>query len=110
MIGVIALLLGLLLGLIFQPEIPLWVQPYLPIALIAALDAVVGGGRAAIERRFSDKIFVVSFSANVFIASGMVFLGDQLGIGSQLSTGVLVVLAMRIFVNASAIRRLIFKA
>jgi small basic protein len=40
----------------------------------------------------------------------MVFLGDQLGIGSQLSTGVLIVLAMRIFVNASAIRRLIFKA
>jgi small basic protein len=110
MIGIIALLIGLFAGLLIQPDIPLWIQPYLPIALIAALDAVVGAGRAALEKRFSDRIFVISFASNTSLAAAMVFLGDQLGIGSQLSTGVLIVLAMRIFVNASAIRRLIFKA
>ena len=110
MIGIIALLVGLFAGLLIQPDIPLWIQPYLPIALIAALDAVVGAGRAALEKRFSDRIFVISFASNTSLAAVMVFLGDQLGIGSQLSTGVLIVLAMRIFVNASAIRRLIFKA
>jgi small basic protein len=110
MIGIIALLIGLFAGLLIQPDIPLWIQPYLPIALIAALDAVVGAGRAALEKRFSDRIFVISFASNTSLAAVMVFLGDQLGIGSQLSTGVLIVLAMRIFVNASAIRRLIFKA
>lgn len=110
MIGIVALLIGLFAGLLIQPDIPLWIQPYLPIALIAALDAVVGAGRAALEKRFSDRIFVISFASNTSLAAAMVFLGDQLGIGSQLSTGVLIVLAMRIFVNASAIRRLIFKA
>ena len=110
MIGIIALLIGLFAGLLIQPDIPLWIQPYLPIALIAALDDVVGAGRAALEKRFSDRIFVISFASNTLLAAAMVFLGDQLGIGSQLSTGVLIVLAMRIFVNASAIRRLIFKA
>ena len=110
MIGIIALLIGLFAGLLIQPDIPLWIQPYLPIALIAALDAVVGAGRAALEKRFSYRIFVISFASNTLLAAAMVFLGDQLGICSQLSTGVLIVLAMRIFVNASAIRRLIFKA
>lgn len=110
MIGAVALIIGLVVGLLVQPDIPLWIQPYLPIALVAALDAVVGAGRAALEKRFSDRIFVISFLSNTTLAAFMVFLGDQLGIGSQLSTGVLIVLAMRIFVNASAIRRLVLKA
>lgn len=32
-------------------------------------------------------------------------LGNQLGVGSQLSTGVVVVLGLRIFSNVAAIRR-----
>jgi small basic protein len=40
----------------------------------------------------------------------LVFLGDQLGVGSQLSTAVLVVLGIRIFSNAAAIRRKLFQA
>ena len=59
---------------------------------------------------FDDRVFVVSFLSNVVVAALMVFLGDQLGVGAQLSTGVVVVLAMRIFANAAAIRRQLFKA
>ena len=44
------------------------------------------------------------------IAAFMVYLGDQLGVGSQLSTGVVVVPGIRIFANAAAIRRRIFHA
>ena len=55
-------------------------------------------------------MFVVSFISNVIIAAFMVYLGDQLGVGSQLSTGVVVVLGIRIFANAAAIRRRIFHA
>jgi len=102
MIPVIGLLVGLGLGL--------WLQPYLPIAIVAALDAVVGALRALGERRFNDRVFVISFISNVIIASAMVFVGDQLGVGSQLSTGVIVVLGIRIFANAAAIRRRIFHA
>jgi small basic protein len=46
----------------------------------------------------------------VVVAAFIVFLGDQLGVGAQLSTGVVVVLAARIFSNLAAIRRHIFKA
>jgi small basic protein len=62
------------------------------------------------EKRFDDRIFVVSFLSNVVIAAFLVFLGDQLGVGAQMSTGVVVVLAMRIFANAAAIRRILFRA
>jgi small basic protein len=52
----------------------------------------------------------VSFLGNVTVACALVWLGDQLGVGAQMSTGVVVVLAMRIFANAAAIRRMVFKA
>ncbi len=110
MIPVVGLLFGIGLGLYLQPDVPLWLQPYLPIAIIAALDAVVGGARALGERRFEDRVFVISFVSNVLIAATIVYLGDQLGVGSQLSTGVIVVLGIRIFANAAAIRRKIFHA
>lgn len=59
---------------------------------------------------FDDKVFVVSFVSNVLIAGLIVYLGDQLGVGGQLSTGVIVVLGIRIFSNVAAIRRHLFHA
>ena len=110
MIAVIGLLVGIALGLLWHPIVPVWAEPYLPIAIVAALDAVFGGFRALVERRFDERIFVVSFLSNVVIAAFLVFVGDQLGVGAQISTGVVVVLAMRIFANAAAIRRVLFRA
>jgi small basic protein len=109
-IALIGLVVGIVLGLVLQPEVPLWLQPYLPIAVVAALDAVFGAFRALLSGRFNDRIFVISFLSNIFVAGLLVFLGDQLGVGAQMSTGVVVVLAMRIFANAAAIRRQLFKA
>ena len=77
---------------------------------MAALDAVFGGVRALLDGIFDDKVFVVSFLSNVFVAAVIVYLGDQLGVGSQLSTGVVVVLGIRIFSNVAAIRRHLFHA
>ena len=110
MIAILGLVAGIVIGLLVNPEIPVWLQPYFPVAIIAALDAVVGGLRALGEQRFYDRVFVISFISNVLIASFMVFLGDQLGVGAQLSTAVVVVLGIRIFANAAAIRRRIFHA
>jgi small basic protein len=104
------LLIGIVLGLFLQPEVPLWLEPYLPIAVVAALDAVFGGLRAFLDGIFDDKVFVVSFVSNVVIAAAIVFLGDKLGVGGQLSTGVIVVLGIRIFSNVAAIRRHLFHA
>ena len=96
MIPAIGLALGIIIGLLLQPAVPVWLQPYLPIAVIAGI--------------FDDKVFVVSFLSNVVVAAFIVFLGDKLGVGAQLSTGVVVVLGVRIFSNVAAIRRHLFDA
>jgi small basic protein len=106
----LAVVLGVALGLVLQPTVPLDLQPYLPIAVVAALDALFGGVRAWLERIFDEKVFVVSFVSNVLVAALIVFLGDKLGVGGELSTGIVVVLGIRIFSNAAAIRRHFFRA
>jgi small basic protein len=110
MIAGLGLLAGIVLGLVLQPEVPLWLEPYLPIAVVAALDAVFGALRAFMDGIFDDKVFVISFISNVLIAGLIVYVGDKLGVGGQLSTGVIVVLGIRIFSNVAAIRRHIFHA
>jgi small basic protein len=109
-IAAVGLLIGVVLGLVLRPDVPLGLEPYLPIAVVAALDAVFGAMRAYLDGIFDDKVFVVSFLSNVLIAAAIVFLGDQLGVGAQLSTGVIVVLGIRIFSNVAAIRRHLFHA
>ena len=110
MIPALALLGGVLLGLVLEPTVPALLQPYLPIAVVAALDALFGGLRALLDGIFDERVFVVSFVSNAVVAALVVFLGDQLGVGTQLSTAVVVVLGIRIFSNAAAIRRHLFKA
>jgi small basic protein len=110
MIAILGLLIGLAAGLVIEPEVPDSMEPYLPIAVVAALDATFGGLRAYLDDIFDDKVFVVSFLSNVIIAALIVYLGDKLGVGNQLSTGVVVVLGIRIFSNVAAIRRHIFHA
>lgn len=104
------LLVGIAVGLWLDPTVPLWLQPYLPIAVVAALDAVFGAIRARFDGIFDAKVFVVSFISNVIVAALIVFIGDKLGVGAQLSTAVVVVLGIRIFGNAAAIRRHVFRA
>ncbi len=110
MIAVLGLIAGIVAGLWLEPTVPTELQPYLPIAVVAALDALFGGLRAKLDGIFDDRVFVVSFLSNVVVAALIVFLGDQLGVGSQLSTGVVVVLGIRIFSNTAAIRRHLFRA
>jgi small basic protein len=110
LIAVIGLAAGVVLGLILHPDVPLWLQPYLPIAIVAALDALFGAFRARLEGTFDEKVFAVSFVSNTVIAAVIVLLGDLIGVGSQLSTAVVVVLGIRIFANVAAIRRKLFHA
>ncbi|MGB8019849.1 MAG: small basic family protein [Candidatus Nanopelagicales bacterium] len=110
MIALVGLLVGIVAGLILEPSVPAWFEPYLPIAVIAALDAVVGATRALLDGVFRDRVFVISFLSNVLVAAFIVWIGDLLGVGAQISTGVVVVLTMRIFANVAAIRRHVLKA
>ncbi|MBK6887388.1 MAG: small basic family protein [Tetrasphaera sp.] len=67
-------------------------MPYLPIAVVGALDAVFGGIRAAPRRDLRRLGLRRLLPLNVVVAALIVFLGDKLGVGAQLSTGVVVVL------------------
>ena len=109
MIPALGLVVGVVAGLLLHPDVPLWMQPYLPIAVVAALDAVFGALRALLQGVFDDRVFVVSFLGNVLVAAVIVFIGDQLGVGAQLSTGVVVVFGIRIFTNVAAVRRQLFR-
>lgn len=110
MIVIVGVIVGVMLGLVTQPDIPPILQPYLPIAVVAALDAMVGALRAYLDGQFSDRVFITSFIFNVLVAALLVFIGDQLGVGSQMTTAVVVVLGIRIFANVAALRRHLFKA
>lgn len=110
MIALLGLLVGVVVGLFLEPSVPVALQPYLPIAVVAALDAAFGALRALLDGIFEERVFVVSFVSNVLLAALIVYLGDQLGVGGQLSTGVVVVFGIRIFSNAAAIRRHLFHA
>ena len=110
MIALLALLLGAALGLVLRPTVPPALGPYLPVAVVAALDALFGGVRARLDATFSDRIFLVSFLSNVVLAVFLVFLGDQLNVGDALETAVIVVFGVRIFQNLAAVRRHLFRA
>jgi small basic protein len=110
MAAVLGLIIGIVAGLFIQPTVPVVLQPYLPIMVVAAIDALIGAARSYFERSFSDRAFIVSLFSNIIIATVLVLVGNQLGVGSQLSTAVLVVLGIRIFSNATAIRRFLFRS
>ena len=110
MVVVIGLATGIILGLFLDTTIPIWLQPFLPVAVIAGLDALFGATRAWLEGAFHDRVFITSFFWNVVVACLLVWLGTQLGVGSAITTAVIVVLGIRIFSNTASIRRLIFKA
>ncbi len=110
MLAIIGLAAGIILGFVLDPTVPAWLQPFLPVAVVAGLDALLGAARAWLEGIFQDRVFLMSFFWNVIVACLLVFLGSQLGVGSAMTTAVVVVLGIRIFSNTASIRRLIFKA
>ncbi|MGO1174080.1 MAG: small basic family protein [Actinomycetaceae bacterium] len=110
MLALIGLAIGVVAGVLLDPTVPVWLVPYLPIAVVAAMDALLGGLRARLQRVFDDQVFITSFLFNTVVAAFLVYVGDQLGVGGQMTTAIVVVLGIRIFSNVAAIRRHIFKA
>ena len=56
MIAVIGLIIGIVLGVLLDPTVPAWLTPFLPVAVVAGLDALFGAGRAWLEGRFADRV------------------------------------------------------
>ena len=99
------LILGLVIGGISPLEIPAAYAKYTSVALLAALDSVFGGTRAALERVFNLSIFLTGFFSNSLLAASLVFLGNIVGI--DLCYVALISFGLRLFQNTAAIRRLL---
>ncbi len=99
----VGLVVGVVLGLLVGVEIPLGFVKYTAIAVLAALDTILGGLRAQLEGRFDLVVFASGFVVNTCFAALLTAIGDLLGVDVYL--GAVIVFSMRIFNNVSFIRR-----
>lgn len=107
MIAFIGLLVGILLGLLVDINIPDALSPYMSVAILACLDSVFGAMRASLSKNFQADIFLSGFFGNAILAAGLAYLGDKLGIPIYIAA--VIVFGGRIFNNFAVIRRLILE-
>ena len=107
MLPMIALVAGIVLGLLLKIPVPPNLVKYLGISVLAALDSAVGGLRASLEHKFNDKLFITGFFSNTMLAAFIVFMGDRLGVDLYLAA--VVAFGVRLFQNLALVRRFYFQ-
>ncbi len=100
---ILGLIIGILLGSVFTFAVPPIYAQYLSVAVLAALDSLIGGWRAILEDKFDGPILMTGFFTNALLAAGLAYLGDLLGLDLYLAA--VVVFGFRIFSNIGVIRR-----
>jgi len=104
---VAGLVVGLALGAMFSLTVPSEYSRYTAMAILAALDSILGAVRAELDQEFDSAIFISGFFANVILAGGLTLLGDRLGV--ELYIAAIVAFGVRMFDNLAHIRRQILK-
>jgi len=104
----LGLLIGVLIGLMFSVTIPADYARYTAIAILAALDSILGAARAELEGEYDSQVFLSGLLTNMFLAGLLTYVGDRLGV--QLSLAAVVGFGVRVFTNLARIRRLLFFA
>lgn len=102
---VLGLVIGITLGLLTDMSVPHEYQNYLSIAVLAALDTLIGGIRAQLQNLFNEKIFVSGFFFNIILAASLAFLGVHLGVNLYLAA--VFAFGVRLFQNIAVIRRIL---
>ena len=105
MVALVGLLIGIILGVVWNVDIPVKFSPYISVAIFACLDSVFGALRGSMSHNFRADIFISGFFGNATLAVAMVYLGDKLGIPIYLAA--VIVFGGRIFDNFAIIRRLL---
>lgn len=101
----LGLLIGLIIGSIFSITLPAAYTRYTALAILAALDSVLGALRADMENEYDNAVFVSGFFVNSLLAVLLTLLGDRLGI--ELHYAAIVAFGVRLFNNLAIIRRLL---
>lgn len=103
LIPVVALIVGVILGILLQVETSGWAV-YMGVAVVAGLDSVCGGSRSALEGKFRTDVFVTGFVSNIVVSIALLWLGDKIGV--SLFLVIAIVMGTRIFNNLSLMRRM----
>jgi small basic protein len=102
----LGLLAGIVVGLIFSLSIPTDYARYTAIAVLAALDSILGAARAELESHYDNRVFISGLLTNMLLAGLLTFLGDRLGV--DLYVAAIVAFGVRLFNNLGIIRRRLF--
>ena len=97
------LLVGILLGLVLNVNVGFELSRYSAVAILAALDSVLGAVRAELDGVYDNRIFLSGFVVNALVAVLLTFIGDRLGLDLYLVA--LITFGLRIFQNVALIRR-----
>ena len=97
------LLVGVLLGLVLNVQVGVEPSRYSAVAILAALDSVLGAVRAELDGVYNNRIFISGFVTNAIVAVTLTFIGDRLSLDLYLVA--LITFGLRIFNNVALIRR-----
>ena len=97
------LVVGVLAGLILDVNVGFEFSRYSAVAILAALDSVLGAVRAELDGVYDNRIFISGFVVNAIVAVLLTFIGDRLNLDLYLVA--LINFGFRIFNNVALIRR-----
>lgn len=103
MIIIVGLLIGVILALCINVNIPDAYTIYVAVGILAALDSVFGGVAAVLRKDFDMKIFLSGFSSNILLSAALAYIGKILGISLYMAA--IIVFGARLFQNFAIIRR-----
>ena len=104
MLALLGLIIGLVIGLFLNVDIPQAYSIYVAVGILACFDSIIGALAANMQGKFNIKLFISGLLGNSIIAVALAALGDQLGL--QLYLAAVFAFGNRIFINFSIIRRL----
>ena len=99
----VGLIVGVVAGLLLNVNVSFEFSRYSAVAILAALDSVLGAVRAELDGVYDNRIFISGFVVNAVVAVLLVFIGDKLSLDLYLVA--LINFGFRIFNNVALIRR-----
>ena len=103
LLPLVGLFVGVAAGLLLNVNVSFEFSRYSAVAILAALDSVLGAVRAELDGVYDNRIFISGFVVNAIVAVLLVFIGDKLSLDLYLVA--LINFGFRIFNNVALIRR-----
>ena len=99
---ILGCIFGMLVG-VNMPVVSYTYSSYVAIAIVAAMDTVLGGISSYIQKKFDIKIFITGFFGNAILSILLTYLGNKLNVDIYLAA--VFVFVGRMFINLAIIRR-----